>query len=298
MNNTTSQMVGDSFRVGYRFQRHWDTPMANAFFCGELGGGTFFVSLLYDFVPGMLLGLLLTGVGKTWFHLTHMGVPRRSWRAIVRPDRSWISRGLVSIVLFIGAGFIHMLDVAFGNPLPAALGALIGLVAAVAALVVCTYQGFAMSHSTALALWSSAIMPIASLLYATTGGTLLVLLLGSGTLGDAAAAGLHDAALLLLLADAIMLLALLHGAHNGSPGARLSAELLLKTIYAREFLGLVVAAGVVAPALLLWLAGSAFLTVLLAAAGALIGFYTFRVLVFKAAVYEPIMSFKPRVGAQ
>ncbi len=296
MNNSTSQLVGDSFRVGYRFQNHWDTAMANAFFCGELGGGTFLVSLLNDFVPGMLLGLLLTGVGKTWFHLSHMGVPRRSWRAIARPDRSWISRGLASIVVFVGAGSIHLLDVAFGNFLPGVLGSLITLVAALAALVVCTYQGFAMSHSTALPLWSSAIMPISSLLYAVTGGTMLVLLLGSGSLGDASIARLHDVALMLLLADTIMLLSLLHGAHNGSPGARLSAELLLKTLFAREFIGLVVVTGIVVPALLLWLAGSAFLSVLLAAIGVLLGFYTFRVLMFKAAVYEPIMSFKPSAG--
>ena len=65
MSNSTSQMVGDSFRVGYRFQRHWDTSMANAFFCGELGGGTFFVSMLHGFVTGMVLGRLLTGCGKT-----------------------------------------------------------------------------------------------------------------------------------------------------------------------------------------------------------------------------------------
>ena len=45
------------------------------------------------------------------------------------------------------------------------------------ALVVATYQGFAMSHSSAIALWSTAMMPFASLLYAITGGTALVFLL-------------------------------------------------------------------------------------------------------------------------
>ncbi len=298
MNNTTSQMVGDSFRVGYRFQRHWDTSMANAFFCGELGGGTFFVSMLHDYWAGMLLGLLLTGCGKTWFHITHMGVPAKAWRAILRPDRSWISRGLLAIVLFVGAGAIHMLDVALGGVLPSALGTLVGLVAALAALVVCTYQGFAMSHSTAIALWSSAIMPLSSLLYAMTAGAVMTLLIGGAALGETASARLHAGVLLLLLADTVMLLSLLHGAWNGSPGAKLSAELLLKTVYARAFLALVVLAGIVLPALLLWLGGAAFPTVLLATAGVLAGFLAFRVLMFKAGVYEPIMSYRPRVGPQ
>jgi len=30
---------GDTLRVGYRFQRHWDNSMAYAFFCAELGAG-------------------------------------------------------------------------------------------------------------------------------------------------------------------------------------------------------------------------------------------------------------------
>ena len=37
MSTRNAPIVGDSFQVGYRFQRYWDTPMANAFFFGELG---------------------------------------------------------------------------------------------------------------------------------------------------------------------------------------------------------------------------------------------------------------------
>ena len=301
MSNSTSSMVGDSFRVGYRFQRHWDTSMANAFFCGELGAGTFFVSMLYGYVPGMLLGLILTGCGKTWFHITHMGVPKKSWRAILRPDRSWISRGLIGIVFFVGAGSLHLLDVAFGLfasiGLPPLLGSLITLVAGAAAVLVSTYQGFAMSHSTAIALWSSAMMPFSSLLYAMTGGVMVTLCLAGGSLAEAQHAQLINTALLLLLADTVMLLSTLHAAHHGTPGAQLSCELLLKTIYARPFYLYVVGAGIVLPAMLLWFAGGSALATLLAAAGALTGFYAYRVLVFKAGVYEPIMSFKRSFGA-
>lgn len=293
MNNGTTEMVGDSFRVGYRFQRHWDTSMAVAFFCGELGGGTFLVSLLYDFIPGMVLGLVLTGIGKPYFHLSHMGVPVQSWRAILRPDRSWISRGLIAIVFLVGAGVIYTADLALGNILPAALAMLAKVVAVIAGLVVCTYQGFAMSHSTAIALWSSAIMPVASLLYALTAGTLLTLAVGHGSLGGQAISQLHDVALMLLFVDVLMLLALLHGAHHGSPGARLSVELLLKTVYAGAFYSLVMLVGIVLPILLLWLAGTAYIAVLGAAAAFVIGFLAFRILMFKAGVYEPILSFKP-----
>ena len=64
-------IVGDSFNVGYRFQRYWDTPMANAFFFGELGAGIFLVSAFLEYLPGMLLGLLTTCILKTFpFHMT------------------------------------------------------------------------------------------------------------------------------------------------------------------------------------------------------------------------------------
>jgi len=108
------ELAGDSFRLGYRFQRYWDVSMASAFFCGELGAGLFLVAMVYDSLPGLILGLLIAGVGKSLFHLTHMGVPGRSWRAILRPDRSWVSRGLIAIVVFCGAGTLHTIDTIMG----------------------------------------------------------------------------------------------------------------------------------------------------------------------------------------
>ena len=73
---------GDTLRVGYRFQRYWDNSMAAAFFCAELGAGLYFVSLLHEITLGMILGLVLVSTGKPYFHLAHMGVPMRSWRAL------------------------------------------------------------------------------------------------------------------------------------------------------------------------------------------------------------------------
>ena len=89
-----------------------------------------------------------------------------------------------------------------------------------------------------------------------------------------------------------VLLSLLHSAHHGSPGARKSVEILTRTFYAKWFWGALVGVGLALPALLLAVAQSYF-AVILAAAGVLIGFYAFRVLIFKAGVFEPIMSFRP-----
>ena len=277
-----TQMVGDSFRLGFRFQRHWDVSMAGAFFCGELGAGLFLVSMVYGSLPGLVLGLVLTGVGKPILHLTHMGVPGKSWRAILRPDRSWTSRGLMALVVFCGAGALHTLDVILGNVVP--FGIVLQVLAGAAALVVMTYQGFSMSHSTAVALWSTAMMPFAGLLYALTGGVLITLLLQE-------AGELAYLAIGLLLANLVMLLCILHAAYHGSPGGRVSAELLFRGRYARCLYVMVVTAGILAPVAALWLDPASLMARAVAAGGMLAGFFAFRALIFKAGVFEPVMSF-------
>jgi len=293
-------IVGDSFQVGYRFQRYWDIPMANAFFCGELGAGFFFVSLLFGYVPGMLAGILITNILKTYFHVAHMGVPMKSWRAMMRPDRSWISRGLISIMVWSAFGLVHVLNLWFD--LETALGfgsivsGLIKLVAGGAALMVMTYQGFAMSHSTAISLWSNGLMPVSSLVYSLTAGTVLTLVFGwNGFLAEQPETLnlLINVALLLLVVIAVVLLSLLHSAHHGSPGGRTSVELLVKSLFAKWFLGVVWGIGLILPALLLWAGSGSYPAVILAAVGMLAGYYAYRVLIFKAGVFEPIMSFRP-----
>lgn len=294
-----TKIVGDSFQIGVRFQRYWDTSMANAFFCGELGAGLFFVSFLFEFVTGMVAGMLITGIFKSYFHIAHMGVPMKSWRAISRPDRSWISRGLMAIVFYLGFGVAHLLNLTFDLEttwgLGTAIGNLIQWLAACAALVVMTYQGFAMSHSTAISLWNTALMPVSSLTYALTGGAVLTIVLGWSSLFAVTAQGresLTGGVLLLLLIDAIVLASVLYSAKNRSRGGRVSASLLLTGTYRQVFLYLVVGAGLILPALILWVVPGNFIAVLLAAIAVLTGYYSYRVLIFKAGVYEPMTSFR------
>ena len=74
-------IVGDSLALGYRFQRHWDNSMATAFFFGELGAGLFLIGALYGSLVTMIVGVATTAILKTYFHMAHMGVPGRAWRA-------------------------------------------------------------------------------------------------------------------------------------------------------------------------------------------------------------------------
>ena len=146
--------------------------MAIAFFSAEVGTGLFLVSYFLDLIPGMILGLVIAGTLKPYLHLAHMGVPSRSWRALIRPDRSWISRGAISIGVLIGFGALYVADRSLGLGLPASLSALVGYLAVAAALVVMCYQGMAMADSEAFTLWASPLVPLASVCYALTAGVL------------------------------------------------------------------------------------------------------------------------------
>jgi formate-dependent nitrite reductase membrane component NrfD len=267
--------------------------MAYAFFCAEFGAGLYFVSLLLDSMAGMALGFIVVATGKPYFHLAHMGVPKKSWRAMLRPDRSWISRGVWALAGMIGFSFLYIACTYYGSQLGIEAGStllwLLKIASAAFALVVMTYQGFAMSHSSAIAIWNSAILPMASLLYSLAVG----LAVARAVMPEHAAFGVAGSLQLLLLGLAVMHLMLLHSGWHGGPGARTSVELLLQTLYAKWFWGLVVAVGIVLPALLLWLAPQAQAATLVSAIAVVAGFMTWRILIFKIGVYEPIMSFNP-----
>jgi formate-dependent nitrite reductase membrane component NrfD len=279
--------------VGYRFQRYWDNSMAYAFFCAELGAGLYFVSLLLDSLVGMAVGFVLVSTGKPYFHLAHMGVASKSWRAMLRPDRSWISRGVWLLAGLMGTGFLYLVALFFGEQLgigpDSSLLWLLKVVSATSALGVMTYQGFAMSHSSAISIWNSAIMPMASLLYSLTLG----LAVARALLPATQAAGLTDTLLLLLLGLAVMHLMLLHGGWHGSPGARTSVELLIQSVYGKWFWGLVIAVGIILPALALWAGPANIMASVVSAVAVMAGFMAWRILIFKIGVYEPIMTMNP-----
>jgi formate-dependent nitrite reductase membrane component NrfD len=304
MATRTFPIVGDSLALGYRFQRHWNQSMANAFFFGELGAGIFLAAFLYGSVVGMIVGVLITAVLKTYFHMSHMGVPERAWRAILRPDRSWISRGAISIVIFTGAavlyialgrlgllGWLGLEDSAFGQ----GLLWVVQWVAVVFAMLVMVYHGFAIADSSSISFWNTGMMPVSSFSYSFLSG--LVVTMNLDPQAGAVAVGImppiHSAALIALVLTTIILAAMLQAANRGAPGARRSLRLLLQEgPYVKAFYGLIVLAGLVLPFALL-LAQPSRIGDLLIALGVLAGYYTFRSLVFKVGLYDPIISFAP-----
>jgi formate-dependent nitrite reductase membrane component NrfD len=294
MDSTSPGLVGNSFKMGYRFQRYWDTSMAIAFFSAEVGAGLFAASCIVGLTLGMIAGLVVVATLKPYFHLAHMGVPSKSWRALARPDRSWISRGVIGIGLLIGFGALHILDRQYGlltdHGLRSTAGTAVQAVAIASALLVMCYQGMAMAHSESFALWANPMLPASSLAYASTAGMLLAGLLGVGRLGGTDLALIRSGAQLLLMLDLAVVAYLMLIARRKSKGGAFSVDLLLRGEYAGKFISLVVVLGLIVPALLVALmpAEPSVLWFSLASVSMLTGFLAFRILVFKAAVFEPI----------
>ena len=284
----------DDFRVGPRLQKAWGVHIATAFFFGEAGAGLYFVSQFFDFTLGMAIALLMVAIGKGGGHLVHLGQPMRGWRALAKVGSSWISRGLLAIAVFIATGALHVLNL-HGGFLPAALSGLISVVAVVACLVIMVYQGFAMSHSSAITLWSTGLMPVASLTYGLLNGVLLTMVLGFNTplLSDHPEIFqlLQASAIGLMLYGLVMVLSLIHGAKFGSEGGQKSVDLLLRGAFAGYFIPVVILLGFVVSAAAMSFAPRGLFSLIAVAGAELTGYYAFRVLMFKVGTYDPVMRF-------
>jgi formate-dependent nitrite reductase membrane component NrfD len=153
------------------------TPLA--FYFGSLGGGLYLVSLFYESLAGMVLAWLIVGVLKGSAHLVDLGQPSRSWRMVFRIRSSWISRGLVFVVIFLGVSAVQIFLFLFLAESP--WEGIFRVLAGVGAFVICLYPGFTLSYVHAIPLWNSAVLPA---LFTTCG-----LLGGMGLLSVAAVFG-------------------------------------------------------------------------------------------------------------
>jgi len=143
-----------------------------ALFFTELGAGLFFVSIFFKNPLGMLLGwfiCLLLGGGS---FLLHMGKPLRSFRSILKPQTSWISRGVIFLTLF---GAIGAVEIVLTYLAPNLDLLLLHVVMCIFCILVAIYAGILMSYVRAIPLWDTGLLPITYLVAGLWGGAELLL---------------------------------------------------------------------------------------------------------------------------
>lgn len=292
MINKSYPVVNEEFILGYRTQSKWSWKIASAFFFGEVGAGLFFFSVFFNFLAGMIVGWVMVSVCKPAALFMHLGQPLRFWRALSNMKHAWISRGFLSNVCFTVFAFIHIAD-QFFHVLPGAVSILVVVLAMAASFMVMIYLGFVLSHSSALSLWNTGLMPVISLTYGLLGGVTLLIMLGYVPFLSELPETLHflkGLEFCLILACGVLVVSWLHGSFYGSDAGRKSVLMLLKNDYAKYFFIFVVCIGLIFTALLVFL-GPLSLSVLLAIAIAeLVGDIGLKMLAFKAATYAPVLT--------
>ena len=95
------------------YQQEWITQRGIllwlAMYAGGLGGGLYLVSLYFNSFIGMLVSLLIVAGLKGGFHFAYLGKPLRFWRIMFRPRTSWLTRGFIFVVLFVGFAAIQLM---------------------------------------------------------------------------------------------------------------------------------------------------------------------------------------------
>jgi sulfite dehydrogenase (quinone) subunit SoeC len=282
----------ESFVMGYRTQTEWRWLIPAAFFLGGLGAGTFMVSLFTGFTLAASVGWLVAVVGKGIVHFVYLGKPLRFWRAVMKPQTSWISRGILGMVglAVFGAIWIGMASGILPGEGTAAQ-TVFAVLAGACAFVVMIYDGFVIATPPSIPLWHNAIMPMLALAYSLLGGTTLVLLLAmssAGTLAEETISALHGLELVMVVFNFLVLVFLLTISWSASATARESVLLLMRR-YGLLFVGGVVVVGLAATGILAVTVAELTLGILLVIALCeLVGDFLVWFTLLNSGMYQPI----------
>lgn len=255
-------MKYEDFKPGTRSQMEWgfggrrkwrDGALLMALFLGGIGAGQFVVSTWFvHSITSALVGLLVVGVGKTVAHLVYLGQPTRFYRLFLKPRTSWISRGLIFMVVFVVFGAAYLApDIGFGW-VPwtsgSALGQALWLAAIMSASLVMVYDGFVLASCKSIAAWNTALMPPLFFTYAIAGGvamTYLTMILAGGQILNPSTMTDLDAVLLTTM-FALLVIYILNMAASSSTSKE-SLKKLTTTKVAIAFIGVAIVAGLMVP---------------------------------------------------
>ena len=169
------------FMVKHTPQKEWVAGpgilIAFAFFLGGISGGLYLVSLYFNNMPGMFIGWLLA-ILMGGLDMVHLSKRRRFWRMFLRPQTSWLARGFIFVMLFIGFAAIQL---ALFSWLPGtATETIFKVLAGITAFAVTIHSGFVVSYVSAVKFWDSAIIPVLSVISGMLGGLAILLAVSLG----------------------------------------------------------------------------------------------------------------------
>ncbi len=280
------------FMVKETPSREWSEGMgaliAVAFFCGGVAGGLYLASLYFNSLWGLFVGWIFA-LGMGLFDMAHLEKKTRVWRMAFRLKSSWISRGLISVILFIGAAAI---DMALRYWAPGATAAIrfFDVVSGILAFGVAVYSGFVIGFVYGIKFWNSAIMPVLFVVAGLVGGSAILVVISS--INTTAEFGSIQAfARIALIAYAVVIFLHLWISTYNSATARSSVKTVLTGSLAGLFWIVIVLIGIVIPLVISFVADSGAQGLLiLSAVCVLLGNLVLRYTILKAGRYSPLIT--------
>lgn len=274
-------------------QREWiegqGVFIAFAFFLGGVSGGLYLTSLYFGSLLGMFISWLLSLLMGVCYTI-HLGKPLRLWKMFLKPQTSWIARGFILVMLFIGFTAIQ-LTLSFW--LPGTVWEIVfRVLAGIMAFAQSIYTGFALSYVRAIKLWNSAIVPILFVICGVLGGLAIMLAISLGGNYDQIVV-LENIIRVMLVVYAFIIAIYLWNATYGDSVAKESVMRLIRGSIAPLFWVGVVLLGIIIPMAIsvsIYFAGKVSAALLLTAViSEIIGGLTLRYVILKAGIYAPLV---------
>ena len=261
-----------------------------AFYFGGLGSGLYLVSLYFNNLWGMFISWLIILVLKGGFHLAYLGKPLRFWRIVLKPQTSWVSRGIILVALFIGFAGMQL---ALSYWLPGSAWEIaFKVLAGIAAFGVAMYTGFALNVVKAVPFWNSALLPVLFIAFGVLGGFGLSVLIALGGGGINIAIAEVGVRWLLIINAILIVMYLWSATYMGATAKHTVMELIRGSLTSIFWIG-VVLLGIIIPitiSVTSYFVGEASSALLLTAViSEIIGGLALRYVVLKAGVYTPLL---------
>ena len=224
-------------------------------------------------------------------YMIHLTKPLRFWRMLMKPGTSWIARGFIFIMLFIGLTTIQLILSQWAPGATAAITTFT-IMAAVFAFAQSIYTGFAVSYVSAIKIWNSAIVPILFVTCGLTGGLAILLAIMIG--GDhAQLVALENIIRVVLIVLAVIIGVYLWNTTYSSTSAKDAIKRLVGGSLAPLFWIGVFLFGILIPIIIsiitYFTEGTVSGLLITAVVSEIIGGLALRFAILKAGVYTPLL---------
>jgi len=298
MNTARQWMVTHNWMVDGNRQSEWidkrGIMLWLAFYFGGLGGGAYVVSVFFDNMLGMAIGVDIAVGIKGIQHLLFLGKPIRFWRLLAHPNTSWLSRGLYFVFTFGGIAFIQIVLQFFWPEQFATLITVLKVIAGVAALCVATYTGFVLNSVKGVPYWGLSFLPLLFVACGILGGFgVNTAIAAFDTTFNLHAIEMGSRILLLINVVLIVLYLTIEASRKGPTGKKSVLMQIRGTLSAQFWIG-VVLLGIVIPAIIAissMFTGEATAWVLVfGTCCEIVGGAMLRYCVLKSGVYNPLFA--------